>query len=414
MRSSKRPLTKHELNNVRLIGKRVGDYALLFVTGTGLRKSTFDATESIRALFKRSGFHDYDLQGRGRKRNGIEANALFVTSTGVCERKVSLFKPSAKPTQGGDPRFWPSLAKSHLGPEDVAALFIHKGQLCFINVSRETVGNTTNDGHCPSALDDFLVTCEEANLELALELIGELRALAAAGPLRAKRTPEAVGFAIESALGLERNARGNPDYKNMIEIKSGRGTKNRLTLLTCAPDWELASRLNRTKKPADRLCTSPQALLHRYGYWRNDKWKIACDVKATNFNPQGLRLHFDEAKGLLLERYRGMPRNVAVWSINELHGRLAEKHPQTMFINAKSEAISGDEELLYLQKATYVRSPNLARFDELLQSGKIIMGHRKSNKDHGVAFRIDEKHAFELFTTEPRTFDLAFQRRSEL
>jgi hypothetical protein len=192
----------------------------------------------------------------------------------------------------------------------------------------------------------------------------------------------------------------------MIEIKSGRGTKNRLTLLTCAPDWELASRLNRIKKPADRMCTSSMTLLHRYGYWRDDKWKIACDVKATNFNPQGLRLHLDEAKGLLLERYRGTPRNVAVWDINELHGRLAEKHPQTMFISAKSKAISSDEELLYLQKATYVRSPNLARFDELLQSGKIIMGHRKSNRDHGVAFRIAEKYAFELFTTEPRTFNL--------
>ena len=406
MQSSKRQLTKHELKNVQLIGRRVGNYALLFVTETGLGKSTFDATESIRALFKSSGFHDYDLQGRGRKSNGIEADAFFVDSAGLCPRKVSLFKPSAKPKQSGDPRFWPSRARSHLGPEEVAALFIHQGSLCFVNVSRENVGDPTVDGHCPSALDNFLDACEESNLELALELIRKLRALAAVGPLRAKRTAEAVGFAIESALGLERNARGIPDYEKQIEIKSGRGAGNKLTLLSCAPDWELASHLNKKRKPADRFCTSSTALLHRYGYWRAEIWQIACDVKAKKFNPQGLRLHIDEAKRLLLEQYRATPRHVAAWSMDELHRRLAEKHPQTMFIKARSEAISQDEELFFLQKATFVRSPNLARFDELLQSGKIIMAHRKSSKDHGVAFRIDEKYAFELFTTKARTFDL--------
>lgn len=404
MNSSFRRLSTHEARNERILAQRVNCYALLFATDTGLKKSTFDATEPIRQMFNKTGFHDYETQGRGRAEHGKESHALFLTAEGKTERPVSLFKPKAKPRQSGDPRFWPSGASKFVTGGEVLALFVTKGKLCFINISREKLNELT-DIRPFSFIDKFLEICEEESFSCAYELVQKLRSLASKGPLSSPPTDEGVGFAVEQALGLSRNHRGVPDFLGKIEIKSGRGRSD-TSMLSLKPDWDLARDLNIIKSPVDRFCTSPKELLHRYGYWRSERWNLSCDVNTQRHNSQHLKLHFNIEDGLLLEKCRRKPCNVAVWKIDELHKRFEAKHPETMFITARSRVISPSLEHFFLEKAVYCRTPSFSKFDQLLADGIIKVCHRKSNHDHGIAFRIPPSKAAQVFLARPRTFDL--------
>jgi len=404
MNSSFRKLSIHEERNERILAQRITSYSLLFVTGTGLKKATFDATEPIRSLFIKSGFHDYEKQGRGMAEHGKKAGALFLSSSGQSESLVSLFKPKAKADQTGDPRFWPSGVSKFVSEGEVLGLFVFNKKLCFINLSREKL-NELSDRPAFEYLDKYLEECEEESLSLAYELVSELRKLASEGALSSAATDEGVGFAIEKALNLPRNNRGWPDYKKRIEIKSGRG-RNQTRLFSCKPDWDFAKRLNIAKNPIDRFCTTPLALLHRYGYWRHDRWNLACDVDTKRFNTQHLKLYLDMDRGILFEKCRRSPNNVAVWKLEELHNRLQEKHPETMFITARTNIISRHRAEYFLEKAVYLRTPSFSKFDQLISEGIIRVGHRKSSSDHGVAFQINQMKAHLLFLARPKTFDL--------
>jgi hypothetical protein len=403
-----RKLNQKEMSNEQIIAQFIGQYALLHATRTGLEKCTFDATESIRALFLKAGFHNYDSQGRGREECGEEKPALFVSANRVQERVVSLYKPKAKAMQGGDPRFWPCGAKEFISPDEVIAVFIHKRKLCLINISREILRDSVSEPEAHRFIEKFLKECEETLLELAYELVQKLRDLARHGPLIAPPHDRGVGYAIEQALKLKTNSRGNPDYKGKIEIKSGRGRSN-MTLFSSAPDWKLAEELNtRQQRYVNRYCISSRSILYRYGYWRNSKWNLSCDVSTRGFNTQGLKIHLDQKQGTLVENCRQKPEQVAIWRLRDLHTSLVTKHPETMFIKARSEKRSQTEEAFFLEKATYVRTPSFSKFDELLACGVIVVCHRQhSEHDHGIGFRIPPTKASQLFLAQPRNFQLA-------
>ena len=403
-----RKLTQEEIRNEQMIAQTIGHYALLHATRTGLEKCTFDATESMRALFLKGGFHNYEMQGRGRDDYGQEKPALFVSTNRVHERAVSLYRPKAKPMQGGDPRFWPCGAKEFISPDEVIAVFIHKRKLCFINLSREVLRDLASEPASYRFIEKFLKECEESLLELAYELVQKLRDLAKHGPLIAPPHDRGVGYAIEQALKLTTNSRGNPDYKDKIEIKSGRGRSN-TTLFSSAPDWRLAEELNtRQKRYVNRYCTSSRSILYRYGYWRHAKWNLSCDVSTRRFNAQGLIIHLDQKQGTLVENCRQKPEQVAIWRLRDLHKSLETKHPETLFIKARSEKRSQSEEAFFLEKATYVRTPSFSKFDELLTSGVIVVCHRQHSKhDHGIGFRMPTEKASQLFLAQPRNFRLA-------
>lgn len=405
MISSFRRLNPQEAKNERILAQRVTCYSLLFVTNTGLKKATFDATESVRLMFNKTGFHKYEAQGRGRAEHGRNGRALFLTEEGETERPVSLFKPKAKPRQSGDPRFWPYGAGNFASGGEVFALFVNCEKLCIINISREKLNELIN---IPAFgfIDKFLKECEEESLSLANELVQKLRSFASRGPLSSPSNDEGVGFAVEEALGLARNHRGIPDYKGKIEIKAGRGRSD-TSMLSVKPDWDLAKNLNSVKSPVDRYCTSPKEFLHRYGYWRDNDWKIYCDVNTQRYNKQHLKLHLNVDDGLLIEKSHRKPCNVVVWKIDELHKRLEEKHPETMFIKARSVNISTKVKHFFLETAVYCRTPSFSKFDQLLADGTIKVCHRvESGKDHGIAFRIPALKVSQLFLAQPRIFDL--------
>ena len=90
-------------------GCEVGFYE---VTATQLAKGIVDANASIRQAFLATGFHDFSAQDQGEK---VLLEAGFLTSTGLVEIKVSLYRPN---TKDGDPRLWVYDLK-RLSPETI-------------------------------------------------------------------------------------------------------------------------------------------------------------------------------------------------------------------------------------------------------------------------------------------------------
>lgn len=406
-----RHLTPREKLNLRIVAQSAGDYALVFPTRTALRKSICDATQPLRTLFADHNFHRYDEQGRGMRRHGVVSQATFISDTREESVHVSLYRPKTKAHRGGDPRFWPSQFHQHVRPNDAVALFFKGESLCMMNLTCSRLHEAVSSERQTYATD-FFETARQIFLAPVQELVDELRRLTLNGPLRTAARDEGVGYAVETALGIRRNAQRTPDYRGKIEIKSGRcGSRSKATLFTCVPDWELCRELNRKRTPAERFCASHWEILNRYGYHDGLRWALYCTVRTERANPQGLMLALDQEKRRLVETSRSKPANVAVWRLDALHQSLRTKHPRTLWVNAKAER-HGADELFFLKKATYTQGPSLYQFDALLLDGAITVDHRihlgaDSRDDHGIPFRIKPNRVHDLFEADPVHYDLA-------
>ena len=83
--------------------------AFLVPTPTGYEKAIMDATETVRALLKESGTHDYEIQGQGPEAKHL-VESYFVHLDGLEETVTSLYRPV---TKKGDPRIWFSKLKKY-------------------------------------------------------------------------------------------------------------------------------------------------------------------------------------------------------------------------------------------------------------------------------------------------------------
>ena len=244
---------------------------LFEVTAVQLEKSIVDANFSIRTAFAATGFHDYLEQPQG-KENKVVADLALLTANGMAETKVSLYRPN---TKAGDPRLWIYRLDSlcpEARPHDIVAI-VQDGETCAaLNHSYLARSGTGTDD-----VDPLFTRSTSAPSGVAIELLGRLREVAATGPVLTTRTGDtAVGFAIETALGIPANPRRDPDYRG-IEIKSGRslrGDKNK-TLF--------ARMFDRERSPVG----SYAGLLERCGYFKDDGLKyLQCSVAgiaATRF-----------------------------------------------------------------------------------------------------------------------------------
>jgi hypothetical protein len=402
-----RPLTELERQNLDVLAGAAGDYALLFLTRTGLEKGLIDATQPIRTLFLEHGYHDFTTQGRGRADNGVERDAVVVGETREEPLRMSLYRPQAKPNRPGDPRLWPSRLPRFAQAGDVMALFFQGERLCLLNLTCAKLDGTACQEQNFAA--GFVRAIHDARFAPVNELVGMLRKLAESGPLKAPAHDESIGFAIESALGIPRNARRTPDFKG-IEIKSGRGAGSKTSLFACVPDWELCRTMNQNVAPHLRYCASHQEVLNRYGYHDGTRWALYCTVTTRSPNPQGLVLAVDAASNRLVESCNAVPPNVAVWRMETLHACLKAKHPQTLWIKARSER-QGSHELFFLQHATYTFGPSVAQFDALLLEGAVTVDHRihwqeGTPRDHGIPFRIRPERVRDLFSSEPIVYQI--------
>ncbi|NBR86848.1 MAG: MvaI/BcnI restriction endonuclease family protein [Proteobacteria bacterium] len=395
-----RPLNEQESKNLAALNRAGCNSVLLFVTETGLHKAILDATEPMRKLLRDAGVHDFSTQAQGPDNKAVK-EARILTDNEFKTVSVSLYRPV---TKKGDPRLWFYEFKRYASSNDVFAVFTHSKAIYALNLTRSSIAQSIA-ADLDNPVTKFLRQITSTSSAISDELLQLLKQIAKAGPIKAECVGDtAVGRSIESALGIRINSSRNPDFKG-IEIKSGRSSilpskENRATLFACVPDWDLSA------------LKSSRAILETFGYERGSDLKLYCTVTTQRANSQGLQFEVKEAEKWLREFYAREPvREICIWRLDRLHGRLSEKHRETFWVKAKSIQRGGNE-WFQLESATHTTRPSLNQFDRLLTDGTVTMDHlikRKADgrvSEKGPLFKIDRPRLGELFLGEPRSYAL--------
>lgn len=395
-----RDLTDNEKSNLAVIRGCATDIAFLYLTPTGLQKAILDAVLPLRTLLKMAGVHDYGQQLQGQP-NKVVMETQFLSGPTVKKVDASMYRPE---TKKGDPRIWFSHLNDLAEPNDVLGVFVHRGQLYVANLTKVDLATAKMAGQRTEALEVLESLRTEATA-ISNELLGKLKKIASNGPLPSECLGDtAIGRTIESALGLAINSRKEPDYKG-IEIKSARESSihttrsNRATLFAQVPDWSISH------------YKGSRELLDAFGYDRDGVRKLYCTVAIGKPNSQGLLLELLRDSGQLKERHETAEQpDVVVWRLDQLHGRLLEKHRETFWIKASSDHHDG-KEYFTIRSVTHTRSPSSAQFDELLGNGHITVDHlikRKEGRvcEKGPLFKLPKKQIPNLFLAESLTYTL--------
>lgn len=391
-----RTFTEFERNNLARLTSLSIDATLIQPTRTGLSKAILDATAPVRNYLHRNGLHDYSTQGTGAKENGAELTAALVSVRSEVGSRTSLYRPKAK-GNGGDPRIWFSGLSGFSNPDDLIALVAHNGGLVCINITQVNLIQVI-DEQIQGPLLEYINNLSGVARKTSDELLGRLRALAAAGPLPSvmkERADTAIGRTLETALGIEINSRKEPDY-NGIELKAFRkaptkSRENRKNLFAQVANW------------SESQFKSSREILDTFGYQRDDDFKLYCTVSAITTNSQGLSFEIDDRRGRLNERSDQKHIGVfATWLLEDLRTALAEKHNETFWVGATARTINGLEHF-ELNSVRHTRKPILSQFDILLSQGEITMDHliKRNAKgrvaEKGPLFKINSSALPQLF-----------------
>ena len=373
------------------------DSALLEVTETGLKKSIMDATRPVRDLLVGYKLHDYERQSQGTDAK-VLLPAIVFSGEQDRDAKASLYRPQ---TKQGDPRIWFYGLKAQANPFDILAIVPNAGTLLVINLT-QIAARRIKEGR----LGAILSAMSRPEGSTSAELLERLKLLAKAGPLKsvmAERSDTAIGRTLEDALGIAMNSNKAPDYKG-IELKASRRRKAaravRKTLFAQVPDW--------SRSPFK----SSAEILNAFGYARGDDFKLYCTVNAAKVNSQGLSFDVQAEAGDLWEvSDQAAIDKFAVWSLDKLRERLAQKHTETFWVTARPEMV-GSQEWYHLDRVLHTRKPVLSQLDPLLDQGVITMDHLIKRtptggaKEKGPLFKIAGPDLPLLFPP-PLEYDLA-------
>lgn len=372
---------------------------LLVPTPTGYHKSIMDATLSFRDFLHESGTHEYGEQRQGQE-NKVVLPARFVQPDRCIETTASLYRPN---TKQGDPRIWFGKLTHYCKPTDLLAVIAHDGILYVFNMSNpELVNSFAIPGSYPY---DILADCSETISPVARELLGKLRKIHALGFVEGIVPGDTnIGTTLERLLGIQANPRKTPDYKG-IELKSSRiaarqraSSDKRVTLFTNTPDWK-------------RSQFSAAEIIKIFGYpGEHGDRQLYCTI-ANVPNAQGLFLDASNEIDLInkakTESYTG---DVAVWALETLKTRLAEKHKETFWVQAVSKVYDGKEFFEY-DFVKHTRKPNTSNLGSMFDSGIITLDYAMYIKpsgavrDHGYLFRTTREKMKHIFPIE-RIYDL--------
>lgn len=368
--------------NLRALTKTGTQFSIFEPTATGLKKSILDATQPVRIHFDLENFHNFESQQQGPDYKIIKTG--YFTGVDVFKKTtMSLYRPN---TKKGDPRMWFRGLGQFAKPGDQIAIVIVEGAAYLINLSVQNLQKDL-DNHA-SQLYGLIAKYHEKEIEVFEELLERLKELATK-PFKSLRSGDTgVGFTLESLLGIEANSSKAPDYKG-IEIKSGR-SKTRTTLFAQVPNWTLSN------------CKKSAQILDKYGYYREDDFKLYCTVSTLKDNTQGLRFIYDQPKDQLIEVHTS-GEDVAVWEGKQLRSRLREKHNETVWVQAESIKIDGVEHFQLLT-AIHTKRPILSQLMPLISAGIITMDHLI--KRNGKTGRVSEKGP--LFKINKKDLDLLF------
>lgn len=366
------------------------EYSIFEPTITGLKKSILDATRPVRTLFESENFHFFDKQGQGQAHKKIKSGH-YVTVDSITPTTVSLYRPT---TKKGDPRMWFKNLKGFAQASDQIAIVVFDDALYLFNLSNIELDSLGTD----SDATEFIAKYLHSKNSIADELLQKLKEIAKA-PIKSVIVGDtAVGMAIELALKIPANSSKQPDYKG-IELKGGRGRKNRSNLFAQVAEWAISP------------CKSSADILDKYGYQRGDDFKLYCTISTRKMNSQGLQFFYDESSDQLIEKDRDS-KVVAIWSGKILRERLIEKHAETFWIQAKSTTIDGVE-YFDLTSVTHTKRPLVSQLLPMIQNGVITMDHLIKRKggdkptvsEKGPLFKINKKDLSFLFP-EPKIYSL--------
>jgi hypothetical protein len=355
-----RQLSRGERESLAALTSYGVDSALLEVTETGLQKSIMDATRPVRDLLSGYKLHDYARQPQGTD-SKIILPAIVFSGEQDREAMASLYRPQ---TKKGDPRIWFYGLKTQAKPFDILAIVPNTGALLLINLT-QIAARRIKEGR----LGAILSAMSRSEGSASEELLERLQLIAKAGPLKsvmAQRSDTAIGRTLEHALGITMNSNKAPDYKG-IELKASRRRKAaravRKTLFAQVPDWY--------RSPFK----SSAEILNAFGYARGDDFKLYCTVNAAKVNSQGLSFDVQAEAGDLWEvSDQAAINKFAVWSLDKLRERLAQKHAETFWVTARPEMV-GSQEWYHLDQVQHTRKPVLSQLDPLLDQGVITMDH---------------------------------------
>lgn len=382
-----RTLTETEQSKIRLLTKNHVSLTLLEPTETGLKKSIMDATGPVRSFLRENQIHDFNLQAQGPSHKVI-INTNIYFDFNKFKSKASLYRPI---TKKGDPRIWFfGLAKIAV-PNDIVAIIFYANEFHIFNLSRLNIENLVNS-IIQNPIKELIADINRNATQVATELLEMLRKLAFLGPIPSMGSADtSVGRTLETLLGIKINSSKQPDYKG-IELKSFRSSRtNRKNLFAQVPNWNLSK------------FKSSSEILDAFGYSRNQDFKLYCTVSAISRNSQGLSLRLEsDIKQIIENSDKPEIGDFVVWTLDNLHDRLQEKHRETFWVEANSTFIDGKEYFQYTF-VEHTKKPILSQFDMLVDQGIITLDHLIKRNSVG---KVVERGP--LFKIKPKGLDLLF------
>lgn len=384
--------------NKKQLAKLGVEYSVFEPTPTGFKKSILDATQAVRAHFEIESFHFYETQEQGPDHKVIKS-AVLLDENEKLKSKISLYRPK---TKKGDPRMWIGKLSRIATPWDQVAIVILNDVAHLLNLTKLELAKLIQTDNPVSLI---LTQYSKSKSSTSDILLAKLQEIAKHPVVGIKKGDTAIGHVLETVLGIDANSSKEPDFHG-IELKSGRGGKTRTTLFAQVADWK------------NSPCKKSAEILDKYGYQRDEDFKLYCTISSQRINTQGLHFKYNKSNDSLEEWYRDQEL-VAVWPGKLLRSRLAEKHKETFWIEAETTSNDDGTETFLFKKVLHTRRPILSQLLPLLESGVVTMDHliKRNAKtgrvsEKGPLFKIDKRDLNLLFP-EPLRYELiGFQNQT--
>lgn len=373
------------------------DYVVFRITQTMLKKSIIDANTSIYNLLKNKSIFNFDTAVDGTI---YYSDCSILLKNEKVEKKISFYRPLAKPNKPGDPRFWPYSLSSLVDVNTLIFLAVLENKLILIPITDNVVFLQNLEILFGKSLKVI-----SPQLEKVIDFLTKYKEKWFPSISKNKRNDKDLGETFENLLKIPANNSKKADMDGELELKTKRlDSKTKNTLFCKVHDKKLSP-----------LKTVRDVIL-RYGYPSNDiKRPDYLDLFVTVNtipNQQGL-FHRVNRDNELLEQYHifnGKETLVAVWTFDTLKKSLEEKHPSTAWICAEEKEIDGVISFKFCQlNVTY--APLFQNFLLLLETNKVVFEWRGGQHpiegqgkhvDYGHAFRVSEKDKDFLFSNSEK------------
>lgn len=374
-------------NSKFLVNKQI-EYATIQITETGYKKSILDATEPVRAYFLESNFHNFKDQPKGTENKKL-VSSYILTADEIIQTQTSLYRPE---TKDGDPRMWVYKLKDYVKADDIFSVIVYNDNLYVINLSQVDIEKAYNSA-LETPIKDLINSLCSMATATSNELLGMIKDRMSDWLPAEIMADTGIGRTVESVLGIPMNDSKMADYKG-IELKSKRiGSDTKTALFTNSPDWNLSK------------CKNGREIADKYGYLKEGLTRNTLQVTVSSLKPnaQGLALEVNwEKERLEMNHFKlqadtngkfAKLHDVSVWTLLNLHQRLAEKHHETFWIDVESRIRNNVEEFR-VSTIEHTKNPVISQFDVLLEQGKIkldLMLSRPSGRGDTYSFKMDKK-----------------------